>query len=65
MSARLAERKLANADKTHADIIATANAGCLMQLIQHVRTSKRSFKVMHPIDLLDASYSGSLNGAVL
>jgi glycolate oxidase iron-sulfur subunit len=63
MSGRLAERKLVNADKTRPDIIATGNAGCLMQLLQHVRSTNRPYRVMHPIDLLDAAYSGSSNGA--
>jgi len=58
MSARLAERKLKNIDRTGAAIVATANAGCLMQLLQHTRTSGRSYRVVHPIDLLDAAYTG-------
>ncbi len=62
MSTRLAERKLANADKTKAEIIATGNAGCLMQLMQHVRATDRPYRVMHPIDLLDRAYSGHVNG---
>jgi glycolate oxidase iron-sulfur subunit len=62
MSARLAERKLANADKTKPDIVATANAGCLMQLMQHTRETGRPYRIMHPIDLLDAAYTGSLEG---
>lgn len=61
MSTRLAERKLANADKTGADIIATANAGCLMQIMQHVRATGRPYEVVHPIDLLDAAYGGQRN----
>jgi glycolate oxidase iron-sulfur subunit len=62
MSARLAERKLANADRTGTRVIATANAGCLMQLMQHVRESGRNYKVVHPIDLLDEAYTGTTNG---
>lgn len=58
MSARLAQRKLANVDATGAEILATANAGCLMQLLQHVRASGRRIRVVHPIDLLDAAYQG-------
>jgi glycolate oxidase iron-sulfur subunit len=59
MSERLAERKLRNVDRTGAEVLATANAGCLMQLLQHVRSSGRSIRVMHPIDLLDAAYHGN------
>ncbi|MEP0841897.1 MAG: 4Fe-4S dicluster domain-containing protein [Phycisphaerae bacterium] len=59
MSAKLAERKLANVDSTGAEVVATANAGCLMQLLQHVRASGRRVRVVHPIDLLDAAYAAS------
>ncbi len=56
MSARLARRKLDNIDRTGASMVATANAGCLMQLMQHVRETGRRLRVVHPIDLLDAAY---------
>lgn len=59
MSTRLAERKLVNVDKTGAAILVTANAGCLMQLIQHARSTGRKVRVVHPIDLLDAAYAGA------
>lgn len=62
MSTRLIERKLANVDKTGAPIVATANAGCLMQIMASVRATGRQVKVVHPIDLLDAAYAG--DGAV-
>ena len=58
MSTRLAERKLTNVDRTGVEIIATANAGCLMQIMQHVRQTGRPYRVMHPIDLLDLAYRG-------
>lgn len=58
MSAKLAERKLRNADRTGATTLATANAGCLMQLLQHVRSSGRDLRVVHPVDLLDRAYGG-------
>lgn len=56
MSARLAQRKLENIDRTGATIVATANTGCLMQLQQHVRSTGREVNVIHPIDLLDMAY---------
>lgn len=62
MSTRLAERKLANIDKTGAEIVATANVGCLMQLMQHARTTGRKQRIMHPIDLLDMAYRGATLG---
>lgn len=62
MSARLAERKLLNVDGTGAEVLATANAGCMMQLMQHARLTGRKVRVVHPIDLLDSAYAGQ--GAV-
>ena len=58
MSARLARRKLENIDRTGADIVATGNAGCLMQLLSHARDTDRGYTIVHPIDLLDEAYGG-------
>jgi glycolate oxidase iron-sulfur subunit len=58
MSTRLAERKMLNVDRTGAEVLATANAGCLMQLMAHARATGRRVRVVHPIDLLDAAYAG-------
>jgi len=58
VSRYLAERKLANIDKTGARIVVTGNAGCLLQLMQHARRTGRNLHFVHPVDLLDAAYSG-------
>lgn len=53
----LARRKLANVDRLGGvETIATGNAGCLLQLMQHVRDTLRPYRVVHPIDLLDEAY---------
>jgi glycolate oxidase iron-sulfur subunit len=62
MSTKLAERKMVHFDQTGATVLVTANAGCLMQLMQHARLTGRQVRVVHPIDLLDAAYAGT--GAV-
>ena len=41
---------------TDAEIIATGNPGCIMQIQAGVRKHKLPMVVMHPIDLLDCSY---------
>jgi glycolate oxidase iron-sulfur subunit len=56
MSARLARRKLANIEQTGAEVVATGNAGCLMQLLQHSRENGKRYRIVHPIDLLDEAY---------
>ena len=62
MADKLAERKLANIDKTGAKVVAIANAGCLLHLDQHARRTGRELRMVHPIDLLAEAYGeqGSL-----
>ncbi len=59
MSRYLAERKLRNVDKTGAHIVATGNAGCLLQLMRHARRAGRELRFAHPVELLDEAYFGS------
>ena len=56
MSGRLAERKLKNLLSTQAQVVITANAGCLLQIAKEARQSGHRFQVLHPMDLLDRSY---------
>ena len=56
MSGRLAERKLKNLLSTQAQVVITANAGCLLQIAKEARRSGHRFQVLHPMDLLDRSY---------
>ncbi|HWA97973.1 MAG TPA: (Fe-S)-binding protein [Pirellulales bacterium] len=56
MAGRLARRKLDNILKTGADVVLTANAGCLLQIIREARGRGKPLRVVHPMDLLDRSY---------
>ncbi len=56
MSARLSRRKLDNIRSTGASVVVTANAGCLLQIAREARAGGEKLRVVHPIDLLDASY---------
>lgn len=56
MADRLGRRKLANILSTGARVVATANAGCLLQIMRQARMDGETLKVVHPIDLLDLSY---------
>jgi glycolate oxidase iron-sulfur subunit len=58
MAGRLARRKLENIQRTQADVVVTANAGCLLQIAREAREQGEPLKVVHPIDLLDLSYRG-------
>jgi len=56
MADRLGDRKLKNILAQEPDVIATANAGCALQLTALLKTAGFNIPVVHPIELLDASY---------
>jgi len=56
MAGRLAQRKMANVKTTGAEVVVTANAGCLLQIAREARAQGLNLRVIHPIDLLDMSY---------
>ena len=56
MAASLIERKMGYANGTGAEIIATANPGCMLQLRSGVAKHGKGQKVMHVVELLDESY---------
>lgn len=49
--------KLANIARTHAELVATGNPGCLMQIGAGLLQAGSPVRVVHPVDLLDASYA--------
>ena len=49
--------KLARIAETKADYVATGNPGCMMQLGAGLLQSGSATRVVHPIELLDASYA--------
>ena len=65
MSQRLQRRKIGNALATEAEVIASANPGCIAQLEQGLRNVEASaddedgrpaVRVMHVVEILDAAY---------
>jgi glycolate oxidase iron-sulfur subunit len=58
MSDRLGRRKLDAILGTGAQIVLAANAGCLLQIGRELRRLKRPPKLLHPMEVLDASYRG-------
>lgn len=56
MSGRLQRRKAGNALAVGADIIASANPGCIAQLEQGIRNAGATARVMHVVEILDAAY---------
>jgi glycolate oxidase iron-sulfur subunit len=56
MSARLSRRKLENILRTGADVVLTANAGCILQIAREARQQGHKLEVLHPIEVLDQCY---------
>ena len=57
VSGRVLEPKLANVAATGAELVATGNPGCQMQIGAGMLRTRTGHGTVHPIDLLDASYS--------
>jgi glycolate oxidase iron-sulfur subunit len=56
MAERLGRRKLDNIRSTHARLVITSNAGCLLQIAREARLQGEALKILHPMDVLDLSY---------
>jgi glycolate oxidase iron-sulfur subunit len=56
MAARLLERKVGHIRASGAEIAATANPGCLLQLINGCRAAGLPIRVAHPVTLLAEAY---------
>lgn len=59
MAARLGSRKANHIVASQAEIVATANPGCALQMQAHLRQKDRSVLVKHVIELLDEAYAGA------
>jgi glycolate oxidase iron-sulfur subunit len=49
--------KLKNIAATHAELVATGNPGCLMQIGAGLKRASIRARAIHPVELLDASYA--------
>jgi glycolate oxidase iron-sulfur subunit len=56
LSRKLLDRKLEHIARTGAEIVVTANPGCLMQIESGLRRAGATTRVVHLIDLLDEAY---------
>jgi glycolate oxidase iron-sulfur subunit len=59
MAMALLEKKMATANATSAEVIATANPGCMLQLRAGVQLHGRGQRVAHVVELLDEAYGAS------
>ena len=58
MSKSILDRKMKHIADTEAEIVATGNPGCILQIQLGLRERGLPMKVMHPVDLLDCAYRG-------
>ncbi len=54
----LGQQKVQNLLNTGADLIASANPGCTLQISKHLRSQGKQISIMHPMELLDYSIRG-------
>jgi len=62
LAGSLGARKVENALATGAEVIATANPGCALQLAGELRKRGRDVQVRYIVELLDESYRGGRSG---
>lgn len=58
LSMNILEKKMDNVTLARADIVATANPGCMLQLEAGVRRWGHGERVVHVVELLDEAYRG-------
>ncbi len=56
MSARVLARKMGNVRASGAEVVATGNPGCLLQLRLGAREARLPVRVAHPVELLAEAY---------
>ncbi|AFY88089.1 MAG: Lactate utilization protein A [Chroococcidiopsis cubana SAG 39.79] len=54
----LGQQKVQNLLNTGANLIASANPGCTLQISKHLKLQEKKISVMHPIELLDLAIRG-------
>jgi len=55
-AAELGQLKAADLANTGAELTASANIGCTLQIRRHMGAQERSLPVLHPIELLQRSW---------
>ena len=58
LSQEILERKMTHLAATEADIVASGNPGCLLQLQVGIQKHGLAMQAMHPVNLLDYAYRG-------
>lgn len=58
VAAELGQMKATNLTQTGAQVIASANIGCYVQISKHLKLQGKSVPVLHPMELIDRSIRG-------
>ncbi|WP_427158108.1 (Fe-S)-binding protein [Aliinostoc sp. HNIBRCY26] len=58
VAAELGKQKVQNLLNTGAELIASANPGCSLQITKHLQLQGKNMTLMHPMELLDYSIRG-------
>ncbi len=61
---QLADRKVQNVLATGAQVLATSNPGCLLQISNGLKRAGHPMPAVHPVELLDASIRGVMPAAL-
>ncbi len=61
---QLGDRKVQHVIATGADVLATSNPGCLLQIINGLERAGTTMPAVHPVELVDASIRGVLPAAL-
>jgi glycolate oxidase iron-sulfur subunit len=56
MAGRLLRRKVRHVTRTRAEVVVTANPGCILQIQQGLREAGSAVRVMHLVEILDRAY---------
>jgi glycolate oxidase iron-sulfur subunit len=56
MAGDLLKRKVGHIESTRAEVVATGNPGCLLQIMNGLREQKLPVRVVHPVTLLAEAY---------
>jgi len=62
MARRLLERKLRHLQATGAEVVVTANPGCILQIAAGLRARGLPMRVLHIVELLDEAYAVAEGG---
>jgi glycolate oxidase iron-sulfur subunit len=57
MSSELRRRKTDAVASTGAEVVASANPGCTMQIAAGLREMGSAMQVLHPVEILDRAYA--------